>query len=53
MKELLSKLYRGEDGVTVIEYGVIAVLIGIAAVVAMQALGFQVSAMFESVIAGF
>jgi pilus assembly protein Flp/PilA len=39
-----------EDGVTAIEYGLIAALVGVAIVVAAKALGGQLSTTFETVV---
>jgi pilus assembly protein Flp/PilA len=43
MFKLLKKLRRDEDGATAIEYGLIAALIAVAAIVAMTALGTSLS----------
>lgn len=45
--KLISKLYREEQGVTLIEYGLIAALIAMAAVVALGAAGEAVKEFFE------
>jgi len=47
MNKLLKKLRRDEDGATAIEYGLIAALIAVAAIVAMTALGGSLSSMFN------
>jgi pilus assembly protein Flp/PilA len=39
-----------EDGVTAIEYGLIAALIGVAMVATAKALGSEINATFDSVI---
>ena len=39
-----------EDGVTAIEYGLIAALVGVAVVAAATALGTQISATFNDVV---
>jgi pilus assembly protein Flp/PilA len=39
-----------ENGVTAIEYGLIAALVGVAIVVAVKALGVQISATFDTVV---
>jgi pilus assembly protein Flp/PilA len=39
-----------EDGVTAIEYGLIAALVGVGMAVAAQALGDQISATFTNVV---
>jgi len=45
MKTLI-KLIRNEDGATAIEYGLIAALIAVAAISAMQGLGTSLSGTF-------
>ena len=45
----LMHLFKDEEGVTALEYGLIAALIAAAIVVAVQALGTQVSDTFDSV----
>jgi Flp pilus assembly pilin Flp len=50
MKKQLVQFCQGEDGVTVIEYGVIGVLIGIVAVATILVIGTQVAALFASVV---
>jgi pilus assembly protein Flp/PilA len=47
--KFFNKLLRDEQGATAIEYGLIAALIAVAAITAMQALGTQLSATFTSV----
>ena len=44
-----KKLIRDEAGATAIEYGLIAALIAVAAIVAMQGLGSQLDATFTEV----
>ena len=39
MKKLINKFFKNEDGATAIEYGLIAALIAVAAITAMQGLG--------------
>ncbi len=43
------KLIRNEEGATAIEYGLIAALIAVAAITAMQGLGNQISNTFGKV----
>jgi pilus assembly protein Flp/PilA len=43
------KLLRDESGATAIEYGLIAALISVAAIAAMQGLGNQLTGTFNSV----
>ncbi len=47
--KFLKKLVRDEKGATAIEYGLIAALIAVAAITAMQSLGNNLSATFNSV----
>ena len=42
-----NKLIRDEAGATAIEYGLIAALIAVAAIAAMQGLGGQLKSTFE------
>ena len=44
-----KKLIRDEAGATAIEYGLIAALIAVAAITAMQSLGTELSTTFETV----
>ena len=45
----LAELLKNEDGATAIEYGLIAALIAVAAVVAMTAVGTNLAALFQSI----
>lgn len=47
--KFLRKLRRNEEGATAIEYGLIAALIAVAAIAAMQGLGEQLSTTFTTV----
>jgi pilus assembly protein Flp/PilA len=47
--KIFTKLLRDEQGATAIEYGLIAALIAVAAITAMQALGGQLTATFTGV----
>jgi pilus assembly protein Flp/PilA len=47
--KFLKTLRRDEAGATAIEYGLIAALIAVAAIVAMQGLGSQLSTTFTTV----
>jgi pilus assembly protein Flp/PilA len=53
MRNLLSlrRLMENEDGVTAIEYGLIAALIAVAAVVVMGTVGTDLSTTFSEVAA--
>jgi len=45
----INKLFRNEEGATAIEYGLIAALIAVAAIVGMQALGDTLDDTFNNV----
>ena len=45
----LRKLFTDKSGATAIEYGLIAALVSVAAVVALQSLGSSLDAMFTTV----
>ena len=45
----LRKLLRNKSGATAIEYGLIAALVSVAAVVALQNLGSSLNTMFSTV----
>jgi pilus assembly protein Flp/PilA len=45
----LITLLKNEDGATAIEYGLIAALIAVAAIVAMQAVGTSLTSTFNNV----
>lgn len=47
--KFFRKLRRDEEGATAIEYGLIAALIAVAAITAMQSLGGQLSTTFNTV----
>ena len=47
--KFFNKLLRDEQGATAIEYGLIAALIAVAAITAMQALGGQLNSTFDGV----
>ena len=47
--KILRKLMRNEKGATAIEYGLIAALIAVAAITAMQGLGGQLNQTFTNV----
>ena len=46
--KFIKKLRRNEEGATAIEYGLIAALIAVAAISAMQGLGKQLKSTFET-----
>jgi pilus assembly protein Flp/PilA len=45
----LTKLWKNEDGATAIEYGLIAALIAVAAIAAMQMVGTSLTKTFTNV----
>lgn len=47
--KFFNKLLRDEQGATAIEYGLIAALIAVAAIAAMQGLGEQLESTFSTV----
>ena len=47
--KFINKLIRDEAGATAIEYGLIAALIAVAAITAMQSLGEELSTTFSTV----
>ena len=49
MFQTFSRFIRDESGATVIEYGLIAALISVSAIAAMQAVGGQVDGLFALV----
>jgi pilus assembly protein Flp/PilA len=49
LRPLLTSLIKNESGVTAIEYGLIAALIAVAAIAAMQLVGTGLSTTFTSV----
>lgn len=49
MAAFLAKLHRNETGATAIEYGLIAALIAIAAITALDNLGDELSTTFSTV----
>jgi len=46
--KFIKKLFRNEEGATAIEYGLIAALIAVAAITAMQGLGSQLKTTFNT-----
>jgi pilus assembly protein Flp/PilA len=49
MTKILNKRFKNEDGATAIEYGLIAALIAVAAIAAMQNIGKQLGTTFNNV----
>ena len=46
---LLRKFFEDESGATLIEYGMVAALLSVAAIIALQALGSQLQIIFNTV----
>jgi pilus assembly protein Flp/PilA len=46
--KFIKKLVRNEEGATAIEYGLIAALIAVAAISAMQGMGEQLDSTFST-----
>ena len=49
MTTIFNKFLNDESGATAIEYGLIAALIAVAIIVALQALGAQLGAIFNMI----
>ncbi len=49
MLKQFKNFARDESGATMIEYGLIAALVAVAAIVALQAMGTSISGMFTAV----
>jgi pilus assembly protein Flp/PilA len=49
MFSLITKFSKDESGATAIEYGLIAALVAVAAIVGMTALGTSLNSIFSSV----
>jgi pilus assembly protein Flp/PilA len=49
MLKQLKNFARDESGATMIEYGLIAALVAVAAIVALEAMGTSISGMFTAV----
>lgn len=47
--KFFNKIAQNEDGATAIEYGLIAALIAVAAITAMQSLGNELTTTFSTV----
>ncbi|KQR84017.1 Flp family type IVb pilin [Sphingomonas sp. Leaf343] len=47
--QMIRKIFKNKKGATAIEYGLIAALIAVAAIAAMQGLGGQLKKTFENV----
>lgn len=47
--KIIRKLFKNEKGATAIEYGLIAALIAVAAITAMQGLGSSLNQTFTNV----
>lgn len=49
MSKLAQGIWRGEDGATAVEYGLIIALIAVVMIVAVRSLGTSISAKFQQV----
>jgi pilus assembly protein Flp/PilA len=49
MKNLFSRFVKDESGATAIEYGLIAALVSVVIIVALTALGTNLSATFQNI----
>jgi pilus assembly protein Flp/PilA len=49
MKALINKFFKDEDGATAIEYGLIAALIAVAIIAALNAVGSNLQSTFNTV----
>lgn len=49
MRALINRFLRDESGVTAIEYGLIASLVGVAAIVGMTSIGTALQTKFASI----
>ncbi len=49
MMKIIKKIFKNENGATAIEYGLIAALVAVAAMVGMNALGTALNTQFNTV----
>ena len=49
-KKLMDVLLRGEEGQTMVEYSIVAALIAVVAMVAVQALGVGITGVFNNIV---
>ena len=49
MRSTFNRLFKDESGATMIEYGLIAALISVAAIVSLTAMGGSLQTMFNTV----
>ncbi len=49
MRDVFSRLVTDESGATAIEYGLIASLVSVAGIVALEAMGSSLRSMFQTV----
>ena len=47
MKDLFVKLYRDESAATAVEYAIIAALVGVASIFAVQQFGDAIQGLFQ------
>ncbi len=46
----LMRFFKDEEGVVLIEYGLIAVLIGVFCIVVLRALGLELNTLFREIV---
>lgn len=51
MRSMLKKLFRSEEGATMVEYGLMVALIAVVCITAVTALGTGISGLFDQVVA--
>lgn len=49
MLDLIRRLWKDEEGQGMVEYGLIIVLVSIAAIVALDAMGVQLGVVFDKI----
>ena len=49
LKKMLSKLIRGQEGAGMVEYGLLVVLVGLAAAAGLQLLGTDLGQLFTDI----
>lgn len=51
MRKMLQKLFRSEEGATMVEYGLMVALIAVVCITAVTLLGTNLSAQFDAIAA--
>lgn len=49
MRSMLKKLFRSEEGATMVEYGLMVALIAVVCIAAVTLLGTNLNTMFQSI----